>query len=44
MIEERVVNGKPVYSYSYAGKKISKKSILEKEKSVGQGLCRPEDV
>lgn len=33
MIEERVVNGKPVYSYSYAGKKISKKAYWKKKKA-----------
>lgn len=33
MIEERVVNGKPVYGYYYAGKKISRKAYLKKKKS-----------
>lgn len=32
-LEERVVNGRPVYGYYYAGKKISKKAYFQKKRS-----------
>jgi hypothetical protein len=42
-IEERVVNGKPVYSYSYA-REDHKEGFLEKETVMEQELQTAEDV